>query len=107
MEKLLPCGHSTKDKCYKSPNEIDCQKEIGHLHLVECDHYIAIKCYQKSIQELKLKCPNPCQMQLECGHFCNGSCGECRNGKIISNKIISNEKNLFRSSTCALSRAMH
>ena len=76
----LMCGHLKDDvPCYMTQRvaDIKCilpvQKQIP-----ACKHTVEISCFQ-DVASSSFHCPFPCQIQLECGHTCPGSCGRCKN----------------------------
>ena len=78
--KILECGHQCKGKCGQ------CRKNGKHVictemrpRLLECGHRIEASC---SVPIEKIDCTANCNTELQCGHICVGTCGECSRGKL-------------------------
>ncbi|KAL3857874.1 hypothetical protein ACJMK2_012503 [Sinanodonta woodiana] len=104
-EVILPrCGHAKVKSCFEDIRDVECdercQKELtcGHIcqrrcgdvcndednctELVKatgkCGHECQIACsHQKDFL-----CKIPCQIILDCGHSCSGTCGKCLQGRL-------------------------
>ncbi|KRX01010.1 P-loop containing nucleoside triphosphate hydrolase [Pseudocohnilembus persalinus] len=75
--KQLPCGHKCEKKCLE-PCTIQCQA-LKTIEL-ECGHKQKVKCFQPL---LSIICENPCDYKCQsCQQNCQGSCGQCFNGKM-------------------------
>ena len=75
---VLPCGHR-------------CWKMCGESHALECIELITRKCPKQHegkadcylTDELySRRCKAACEEPLMCGHPCQGTCGECRQGRL-------------------------
>uniref|UniRef100_A0A1B6E310 RZ-type domain-containing protein n=1 Tax=Clastoptera arizonana TaxID=38151 RepID=A0A1B6E310_9HEMI len=88
--KTLPCGH----RCNKTCKEVCCSDdcvELVEAHIdLPCGHKIAyLPCNKKDHRifdltqdELLQYCGQPCGNRLECDHYCEGTCGQCMQGRI-------------------------
>ena len=78
---LLPCGHQCTEECsrclLKKNHRKQCMVEVERQW--PCKHLVKSKCFEDP--EL-IPCPQACNIKLNCGHQCSGSCGECLGGKI-------------------------
>ncbi|XP_042361275.1 NFX1-type zinc finger-containing protein 1 isoform X2 [Plectropomus leopardus] len=105
VEKIIPqCQHTQMVPCHRDPKTFECQepcpKELhcGHpcdslcgqpctrwckvkvtLQL-ECGHSQQDACFYKTAKE-KPTCKTPCKERLKCGHACQGTCGQCSQGR--------------------------
>ncbi|CAL1285236.1 unnamed protein product [Larinioides sclopetarius] len=80
-EKLLPCGHQCHGKCGQSCTQ-ECFVAVSVNSLV-CGHVVNIECSRsKDVELLMMKCEEPCNIELPCGHTCQGKCGECYQGRL-------------------------
>lgn len=58
-----------------------CQAEVDVIG--PCKHSVKIRCSQKFNEKLILdSCRSPCNTELDCGHTCRGSCGQCKQGRL-------------------------
>ncbi|KAK2561506.1 NFX1-type zinc finger-containing protein 1 [Acropora cervicornis] len=73
--KVLKCGHKCQNHC-KKPCTTKCQELVKKTDW-PCGHQVTIACHATQDD-----CPVPCDVALECGHKCSGTCGECRMGRI-------------------------
>ena len=73
--KILKCGHNCQSYC-KKPCTTECQVLVKKNDW-SCGHDVTIACCATPDQ-----CTVPCRANLECGHQCPGTCGECRMGRI-------------------------
>lgn len=80
-EKNRSCGHKCKGMCSVLCDETVCNELIEAES--PCGHKVQINCSDAS-DEAKLlnACPEPCQVELKCGHLCKGSCGRCKYGRL-------------------------
>ncbi|GJQ79482.1 hypothetical protein Trydic_g16335 [Trypoxylus dichotomus] len=84
----LPCGHKCKNKC-KEPCTTKCEELVDSVISLGCGHSSRIPCFMNTVEyinqhaeEAVMKCKELCSANLECGHGCSGSCGECFQGRI-------------------------
>ncbi|PVD21343.1 hypothetical protein C0Q70_19516 [Pomacea canaliculata] len=79
IEKVIPmCGHKARVECHRDPGaivslpvQVERTWPCGHLMKVPCNATPATR-----------PCAQPCQAKLECGHVCQGTCGECWEGRV-------------------------
>ena len=76
--KILPCGHKCKKTCGETCT-IECQELVEKK--CPCEHTAREECYITDEQHSR-RCKAPCGETLMCGHPCQGSCGECRQGRL-------------------------
>lgn len=80
-DKIRSCGHKCKGLCSELCHLTVCNELVKAKS--PCDHTVNIKC---SIADKKLKlldaCIETCNVELECGHLCKGSCGRCKYGRL-------------------------
>ena len=73
--ETLSCGHQCKAKC-SEPHTVEClelvTKQCPKKHEGTAECYIT---YSR-------RCEAPCGEELMCGHICQGTCGECRQGRL-------------------------
>ncbi|CAL1285235.1 unnamed protein product [Larinioides sclopetarius] len=80
-EKLLPCGHQCREECGQSCAQ-ECFVEVSVNSLV-CGHVVNIECSRsKDVELLMMKCEEPCNIELPCGHTCQGKCDKCYQGRL-------------------------
>ena len=72
---LLKCGHQCQKRCGE-PCTQRCQRLVKRTDW-PCGHDVRIAC-----SATPEDCPVRCSADLECGHQCSGTCGECRLGRI-------------------------
>ena len=72
--KILSCGHNCQSYCNK-PCTTECTELVKRRDW-PCGHEVTIACFATPAH-----CPVPCGSNLECGHSCSGTCGECRMGR--------------------------
>ena len=74
----LRCGH-IKDQllCHQMVDlsKVKCTISVPK-RVPGCDHLVDVECYKDVSSEL-FKCPEPCPVNLACGHQCPGTCGAC------------------------------
>jgi hypothetical protein len=96
--KILGCGHKCQNMCFEKCGT--CQYPIGEQTLsscghqvgkicggstpkclliirketLPCNHTVDVRCFEK---DEKLICPQPCGVELSCGHICLSGCKEC------------------------------
>ena len=73
-EKLLRCGLHTCTRACSDPCSTQCQ-ELVEAEL-RCGHTVLVDCYKKSIAKHLVKCTQKCTRTLDCGHVCEGKCGD-------------------------------
>ena len=107
VEKVMPyCGHKQNVPCYKIPEDYICQEPCanvlacGHpcrascgepceikkceflvMKTLSCGHQSQVYCYLK-VEECTNKCNVECNQELACGHRCDGTCGQCHQGRL-------------------------
>ena len=104
VEKILPsCGHRKKVRCGQDVSRVKCELrcekillKCGHRCQARCGERCTAKC-QETVKrrdwpcghEVSIACsatPSDCtvrcEVTLECGHSCTGTCGECRMGRV-------------------------
>ena len=104
VQKTLPlCGHDNTLRCGSDLNRIQCKTQCEKV-LPRCGHRCQKRCGEPCTQKCQTlvkksewpcrhdvrvaccttpeDCPVRCSAQLECGHQCSGTCGECRMGRI-------------------------
>ena len=84
-EKLLPCGHQCPNKCGE-PCTKKCEVTMNKIW--PCGHELKCKCYQIQNPE-RYPCHKQCEKKLPCGHRCTNKCGEPCNKKcnVPMNKV--------------------
>ena len=104
VDKTLPsCGHRKRVPCVLDVSrvkcELDCEKflpKCGHRCLASCGEPCTTKCKEHvkksdwpcghdvttTCSATPGDCPFPCEVKLECGHKCKGTCGSCRMGRV-------------------------
>ncbi|XP_020917777.1 NFX1-type zinc finger-containing protein 1 [Exaiptasia diaphana] len=76
-QRLLACGlHHCKRKCSDTCPK-NCTTKVQKM--LKCGHENTVECY-KNIDEAM--CKTPCHELLKCGHPCQGTCGECFQGRL-------------------------
>ncbi|CAL1546453.1 unnamed protein product [Lymnaea stagnalis] len=85
-QRILPCGHPCSDKCgRRHAHTEDMCKHTTEVTPKSCGHpKFRIECWKTTEEEYFL-CPEPCNVELECGHLCLGSCGKCCGGRLHIN----------------------
>nr|CAD7432792.1 unnamed protein product [Timema monikensis] len=85
--KMLKCGHQCDTMCC-SPCTSKCKVMVPCRMKPACCHSVMVPCFKQDLLldpydvELLSFCQVPCGTQLECGHRCRGTCGECLQGRI-------------------------
>ena len=72
---LLKCGHRCQARCGERCTT-KCQETVKR-HDWPCGHEVSIAC-----SATPSDCTVRCDVTLECGHGCTGTCGECRMGRV-------------------------
>ncbi|KAK9506287.1 hypothetical protein O3M35_008250 [Rhynocoris fuscipes] len=85
---VLKCGHRCKGKCSVPCENYVCKVPLSIISRV-CGHDMKIPCHlMKKSGEMNWKdvfssnCTKPCRSVLGCGHICQGTCGQCVNGRL-------------------------
>ena len=106
VEKTIPqCGHLQQVPCYCDPEDFTCQEpcskvlscghrcknKCGEKHTTECrelitrewpcEHTAQAECYWTEDMYSR-NCKVRCNVTLQCGHPCQGTCGGCRQGRL-------------------------
>jgi len=104
VQKALPlCGHTNTVRCGGDLNRVHCKAQCEKV-LRKCGHRCQKRCGEPCTQNCQtlvkktdwpcchdvrvacstspVDCPVRCSADLECGHQCSGTCGECRMGRI-------------------------
>ncbi|XP_025075950.1 NFX1-type zinc finger-containing protein 1-like [Pomacea canaliculata] len=80
-QPLEKCGHQCSGKCgecRKSGRHADqCTEEVERTW--PCGHLMKVPC---SATPATRPCVQPCKAKLECGHVCQGTRGECWEGRV-------------------------
>ena len=104
VEKQVPqCGHQMRMKCHENPSTFPCsapcQKILWCGHICQkmcsepcdlfcpvlmekslpCGHSVTVEC-NENVGDIK--CLEPCNTLLKCGHECQGTCGACFEGRL-------------------------
>ncbi|KAI4470915.1 dna2/nam7 helicase family [Holotrichia oblita] len=88
--QLLSCGHHCKNKCNEACTN-KCEELVDSVALLPCGHSSTIPCFMNTTEYIRQDenaetvikyCKQPCNVKLECGHNCLGSCGACYQGRI-------------------------
>lgn len=80
-EKNRHCGHKCRGTCSQICDELICTRKVEAKS--RCQHTVVIKCSDSKDDSKLLKaCTAPCTVNLECGHQCKGSCGQCQFGRL-------------------------
>lgn len=109
VEKFrVSCGHSIKVKCSESPENVFCTSPCDKIKsckhkcslmcgnncesspcttLVEvkgkCNHMVNVRCSDKEDDKILFEnCKAACSAEIDCGHKCLGSCGQCYRGRL-------------------------
>ena len=74
--KKLICGHKCPSTCGQPCLDASCTESI-EITLPRCGHKSIILCSKKDnhLYRSRLKCSEPCEKKLPCGHTCTGICG--------------------------------
>ncbi|KAL3848155.1 hypothetical protein ACJMK2_019032 [Sinanodonta woodiana] len=103
IPKIIPrCGHEQKVQCHLNPSKFSCQapcekilscghkcvEKCGDVHTRECivkvqktwacGHTGVVSCSKKDVATCKLRC----REVLTCEHPCEGTCGDCSEGRL-------------------------
>ena len=77
--KVLPqCGHEQLVPCSIIADSFYCNYLMERT--LVCGHVKKLFCHIKSTVDVK--CNEPCQVDLDCGHRCRGNCTDCYQGRI-------------------------
>ena len=104
MDKTLPsCGHRKRVPCVLDVSRVKCELQCekflpkcGHRCLASCGEPCTTKCNERvkksdwpcghdvttTCSAIPGDCSFPCEVKLECGHKCKGTCGSCRMGRV-------------------------
>ncbi|KAF8778266.1 NFX1-type zinc finger-containing protein 1 [Argiope bruennichi] len=100
-EKLLPCGHKCHRKCGESCT-LKCFVKIPIQSSV-CGHEVNIECSRsKDTEVIMVRCKEPCNAELPCGHKCSGTCGFCYQGRLHANCLEPCNRRLVCGHECKL-----
>lgn len=89
-EKLLKCGHGCQNPCSEHCTR-KCNVKVERT--LTCGHTVQAPCYEPLDA---IKCHEPCNASLECGHQCVGTCGKCHMGRLH----VSCKQNCGRTLVC-------
>ncbi|KAM3141978.1 hypothetical protein pb186bvf_005851 [Paramecium bursaria] len=70
----LSCGHTSNVECYNRFNEVKCNQKLTIT--LNCGHQLIFPCEYRYLYSQQV-CNFICDKKLECGHNCQGQCGEC------------------------------
>ena len=90
----LPCGHFKSNvPCYQTRNlsSITCATSV-QKKVPGCNHIIEVQCCRDVTSE-RFVCSFPCEVALDCGHPCPGSCGRC-------NQLEGNNQRVIKHAQC-------
>nr|XP_023014369.1 NFX1-type zinc finger-containing protein 1-like [Leptinotarsa decemlineata] len=83
--RVLPCGHECPNRCDEDCTT-NCKVMIDCSIPSPCGHIVKrIECFLKDSEDQKIRvnfCTEPCGVKLKCNHICQGTCGECSQGRI-------------------------
>ena len=104
VDKTLPyCGHRKRVPCVLDVSRVKCELQCekflpkcGHRCQASCGEPCTTKCKERvkksdwpcghdvttTCSAIPGDCPFPCEVKLECGHKCKGTCGSCRMGRV-------------------------
>jgi len=91
VERKLKCGHIVKTQCHLDPAKIKCRFPKS-VFLPDCLHKVEIACSESPEES---SCPVACDIRLECGHQCTGTCHiktDPHHEKYVCTKICSRKK---------------
>ncbi|XP_061178064.1 NFX1-type zinc finger-containing protein 1-like [Saccostrea echinata] len=78
--EILPCLHKCKGECgicKLKPTHKKCEETCERR--LTCGHFILTKCFE---DVETLTCKRECGGDLECGHKCSGTCGDCQQSRL-------------------------
>ena len=124
---MIPrCGHKQQVPCYQDPGKFICQERCQKV--LQCGHTCTKKCGEKCVREcqefvtrdwpcghtgqaecyvtkeshsLLRKCKAECNVPLECGHMCTGTCGTCHQGRLHKKCSAKCERQLLCGHLCS------
>eukprot|EP00794_Sanderia_malayensis_P005584 gene5584-6273_t len=79
IEKELTCGHKTTVACHMKEESVQCAEKVDVV--LQCGHPSRVACYMRNDTE-DVECRKACTAQLECGHYCKGTCAKCHRGRL-------------------------
>lgn len=76
------CGHACKDICSANCDDRICSEIVQSQS--PCGHTVTINCADVRNYDTSIlgNCNEPCNVKLKCGHFCKGSCSQCKHGRL-------------------------
>ena len=74
--ETLHCGHICQELCSK-PCTMVCRVKVEKE--LPCGHLADVPCF---LDVSAVKCREPCDAVLDCGHQCSGQCGQCQRGRL-------------------------
>jgi hypothetical protein len=89
VDSNLSCGHRAQVQCWQlrsaiALGRVECTTLVEKCWPV-CGHRVQTQCH---VDVHAVDCPQPCAgVRRDCGHLCRGTCGKCRNGKKLINKL--------------------
>ena len=125
VEKIVPqCGHRQFMPCHTDSNKFTCQEsckkilscghrcreKCGEEHTRYCPELVTRMCPKKhegrgeccvTNEDYSRQCKAKCNELLMCGHRCQGTCGECRQGRLHRPCKMKCERSLTCSHICA------
>ncbi|KAH7708252.1 NFX1-type zinc finger-containing protein 1-like protein [Aphelenchoides avenae] len=79
VRRRMPCGHPMTMKCFEKTSEVKCTAKVMKKWS-RCNHTTETEC---SANVDAVPCPKPCDANIPgCEHKCEGTCGQCRNGRL-------------------------
>jgi hypothetical protein len=120
VDKILECGHPITLACCDDVNIAKCKEQCvktlvcGHRCQAACSASCTNKCMEL-VKKTDLSCGHentmacsatqkdcrvPCNTLLECGHPCDGRCGQCIQGRVHVKCVKKCNRNLVCSHQC-------
>ncbi|XP_019853691.1 PREDICTED: NFX1-type zinc finger-containing protein 1-like [Amphimedon queenslandica] len=75
----LECGHTCQRKCGEKYTNYQCRQLV--MKMLPCGHEAQTECFRRP-DEYMTQCKIPCNVELACGHLCQGTCGRCNQGRL-------------------------
>ena len=72
--RKLPCGHNCNGKCSERCSDYRCEEMMMKELYCPGKHHRQMPCFE---DPAAVVCFKSCKRKLDCGHLCEGSCGEC------------------------------
>ena len=92
--KVLLCGHRCANTC-SVVCTVQCKQKVRKE--LPCGHKVEVFCFENADSVI---CPVKCEVMLECGDRCSGTCGKCQRGRLHVKCLAKCDRDLVCGHSC-------